>query len=142
VLTLRMAAIERDASGSVTAMTRSLMPVWRLHSGGVGALDAIASSVMRRSGRRGAADSLAMSLPTQRAMDLWVVSGRLHLSDSIGLAPELRWSCDASEVESISKAPRLQLLSRVTIRFADSSRASFMTQKRFALAATRVLASQ
>jgi hypothetical protein len=140
--TLRMAAIERDANGSVTAMTRSLMPVWRLNGGGVGALNAIASSLMRRSGRRGAADSLAMSLPTERAMDLWMVSGRLHLSDSIGPAPKLRWSCSASEVESISKAPRLQLLSRVTIRFTDGSRASFMTQKRFALAATRVLAPQ
>jgi hypothetical protein len=134
--TLNMAAVEAQVGGEVTAAAPNLLEVWNINNAGLG-LVSLVMVLVRKRGRSGPPGSEAASLPTIKFLSLWQVGSHLHFTDNLA-PPTLVWSCDRAAVASIRLAPHLQLLRRVSIRFADGSRASFMAQSQFARAAVAI----
>ncbi len=104
------------------------------HAPGVGGR--IGGRLGDRLGRVGAVegdpDSIARSIPYQRGgLVLGVTDQRVGLwsGPAMGQPAEL-WSAPREVIARVERRPRLQLLARLRLHFADGSSAAFLTPKR------------
>lgn len=113
-----------------TARSLHLPRVPGLHATSVGRAAGLATEeVLRATGRSGRAGSTAMTLPPIRGS--WLVVTASHLALVPGVVPaELAWTVTREEVAGAKPAPRIHLLHRFRLCFADGSSAAFLVLKR------------
>ncbi len=93
---------------------------------------AVGNRLARMGAVKGESDSIARSIPYQRGgIVLGVTERRVGLwsGPAMGEPAEL-WSAPREVVTRVQRRPRLQLLARFRLHFADGSTAAFMTPKR------------
>ena len=147
---LQLARVEESTDSEVTGWGRALNQIWVINganmavagtAGGVGV--AVGGALMERSGRKGEPHSGAMQMPSVGFVNLWIDERELLATTTLDAKgdhlPRVVWRIPRTEVAGAHVARRFQMLTRISLRFTDGSRASFMTQKAAAASVAEAL---
>jgi hypothetical protein len=140
-MALAIGRVETQVAETVEFASLHLVPAWTAgNSGSAGAVAggaggigfALANVAGRAMGKRGSEESVAKTLPNVGVSGLWVTATRVALVASHGLVPVV-WTVDRAEIAGVHKSLRTQVLTRFSLLFTDSSKATFMVSSKTAV---------